>query len=1474
MQMAGTDDISIVRVQKDASDNVYVLGEFHNTVDFGTTNYTTRGNRDGFIAKYDSDGNFVWARQIGGANKDIPEGLHVKGSDVYITGRYKAAITFDGGGALNDFDDYDVFLVKYDANGNYVWVKRIAWGPDKEKSGGVTVDNLDNIIIDGSFSDSLYFEGDTLYFNTTTRHQYYAKFDSDGDFIWANGIRGTGTSNSSNQIFDVDYTDVGTYLSGWFTDSIIFPASPDSIKFESVGLEDLVFAKIDDNGNVIWARQGGSTSLDRCYDVDADDFGNLYFTGYISTGFKIDSSAAGALDSRTVNTNGGWDQYLAKYSFQGLLLWLQNIGSTGPDIGYGVDVFENLIAITGYFSDTVVFGGDTLGTTGPTDQDVVIGILTLDGEGFAAASWQGTVEDKGQGIVQDGKGGFYTGGYFESNTLSDGTITLTNADPGNSDGFLAKWKTDFEVAWTDWKHVTCNGGNDGELTVTPFFGTSPYTYEWSHDAGLNDSTTTNRAAGNYGVKVTDFNGYSDSIGFEIVEPDAIVITFDDVTDVQCYNGSNGAIDISVTGGNPPYTYFWDGPYGFTETTQDISGLRAGTYNIEVTDINGCTGNNSQVIDQPDPFIFAPVVTDILRPPGSNGAIDLNVTGGTPGYTYLWSGPDVVNLVPTAEDQTGLDVGGDYDVTVTDSEGCTGDTTIFLGDNTAFLASIDSFVNVSCFGGVDGYIRVTTTGGTALYSYAWTDAVSNPVGENSPELTGVPAGKYYVTVTDGDSKTADASKTLTEPSSAVAASLVQVINVNCFGDCDGSIDISVTGGTAPYSYSWTGPDGFTDSTQDVDSLCAGFYSVTVTDVNGCTDLIPSIEVEEPDALFGDIDINQGILCYGDQTGILEANPGGGTPPYTYDWNDPASQNTKRAVSLPPGTWTVTITDNAGCEIQESETLLEPTEISITLTSKTNVACYGDVDGGSITVNVSGGTGIPAYEWYDSLGNFITATKNLIDVGPNIYTLIVTDANNCQKNYTDTITEPPALYIDHLDTDVTCNGGNDGAIDITAGGGTPLYSYAWDDGPTTEDRTGITAGDYTVTVTDFKGCTQDSTFTITEPLGMIINYMVTDATCKDSCNGSIDISVTNGTPPIIINWDHGPTTEDVSGLCAGDYTVTVTDDDGCSVDSTFTVSEPEALVINHAEIHVSCRESSDGTIDLTVTGGTALYVYSWDDGPVTEDRSALPAGDYTVTVVDDNGCSADSTITITEPSPIVINHTEIDVSCNSGSDGSIDITVSGGTAPYTYSWDDGPTSEDRTGLSAGIYTVDVDDANDCGPVASGSIIIVEPDSLYIDSISVTNTFTGQSIGEIKVYALGGTGSLDFSIDNGDTYQSDSTFTGLSAGIYVIVVKDANGCTKTTQKEVEELSPIPEIYDAFTPNLDGVNDYWNIYYLDLLYPNCIVKVYSTWGTLVFSSNGYPEPWDGTKNGTELPAGTYIYVIDLGDGSDPMTGTVNIIK
>ncbi|WP_158537874.1 T9SS type B sorting domain-containing protein [Flavobacterium sp. AG291] len=1062
--------------------------------------------------------------------------------------------------------------------------------------------------------------------------------------------------------------------------------------------------------------------------------------------------------------------------------------------------------------------------------------------------------DQASGLFTGLIAGNYVVKIVDDNVGCETQVTATLAEPTAPLVATAGTQTD----------VLCYGDATGDATVNVTGGTGAYNYSWDTTPVQTTATATGLTAGTYTVTVTDANGCTTTQSFTITEPTAPLsaATGATQTDVLCYGDATGEATVNVTGGTGAYSYSWDTTP--VQTTAMATGLTAGTYTVTVTDANGCTATQSFTITEPAAALVATAgtQTDVLCYGEATGEATVNVTGGTGAYSYSWD----TTPVQTTATATGL-TAGTYTVTVTDANGCTTTQSFTITEPTAPLSAATGATqtDVLCYGDATGVATVNVTGGTGAYSYSWD---TTPV-QTTATATGLTAGTYTVTVTDANGCTTTQSFTITEPAAPLSTATGNTqTDVLCYGDATGDATVNVTGGTGAYTYSWnTTP---VQTTATATGLTAGTYTVTVTDANGCT-ATQSFTITEPAApLSAATGATQtDVLCYGDATGEATVNVTGGTPTYSYSWDTTPVQTTATATGLTAGTYTVTVTDANGCTTTQSFTITEPAAALVaTAGTQTDILCYGDATGDA-TVNVTGGTGAYTYSW-DTTPVQTTATATGLTAGT--YTVTVTDANGCTATQSFTITQPAAplsAATGATQTDILCFGDATGSATVNVTGGTGAYTYSWNTTPvqTTATATGLTAGTYTVTVTDANGCTATQSFTITQPAAAlaVTAGTQTDVLCYGNATGSAIVNVTGGTPTYSYSWNTTPvqTTATATGLTAGTYTVTVTDANGCTATQSFTITEPAAALAVTAggQTDILCYGNATGSATVNVTGGTGAYSYSWNTTPVqtTATATGLTAGTYTVTVTDANGCTATQSYTIAQPAAALVATAGVqtNVLCYGNATGSATVNVTGGTGGYTYSWNTTPvqTSAMATGLTAGTYTVTVTDVNGC--TTTQSFTITQPAAPLSAATGATQTNVlcfGAATGSATVNVTGGTPTYSYSWDT-TPVQTTATATGLTAGTYTVTVTDANGCTTTQSFTITQPAT------AIAATAGGQTDV-------LCYGAATgtATVVATGGTGAYTYSWNTTPVQTTATATGLTAGTYTVTVTDANGCTAM--------
>ncbi|MEN9640765.1 MAG: hypothetical protein RLZZ262_2634 [Bacteroidota bacterium] len=643
-----------------------------------------------------------------------------------------------------------------------------------------------------------------------------------------------------------------------------------------------------------------------------------------------------------------------------------------------------------------------------------------------------------------------------------------------------------------------------------------------------------------------------------------------------------------------------------------------------------------------------------------------------------------------------------------------------------------------------------------------------------------------------------------------------------------VDFTSTSTNSPTSYLWTF-EGGTPSTstsanpQNIIWAAAGTYDVTLTATNAygsntytCANCM---------TIFAGSTVTLSTtqpLCSTGNTGAILSNVSG-TSPYTYSWSNNAT--TSNLTNLAPGSYTVTVTDGNGCTTTASSTLTAPSAVTISGTA-TQPGCSS---GGSITVTTAGGTGTRTVTWSNG------ATGNTIsNLQPGSYTATVTDANGCTASTAFSITSVSSIVIAGSVTPISCPSFTNGAIAVTASGGTGNKTFSWSNGATGGSISNLPAGTYTVTATDAAGCTATQSFTVIAPSAIVLTGTVTNVTCNGGTNGSITVNATGGTGNKTFSWSNGMTGASISNLTAGTYNVTVTDANGCIKLQSYTVTQPSQLVTNLSEFDIACG-GEFGTAQMAPTGGTSPYTYSWSSGGNASTASNLSTGEYTATVTDVNNCTASTSFSITAQAGLSVVITKMDLSCNGSADGSATALCNGGTGVYTYEWNTGAVSSSISGLSAGSYGVTVVDSEGCQGTAS--TIIEEPIVLSVAIFKQDEQCFNNNNGTATATAIGGVAPYSYQWSNGET---TAFISGLAGGVYNLIVTDANGCMVSESIEIESA----QLMIASTMLLSE--------------ETCEGNNGSALLSIEGGSPGYFISWSNGSNNTlldQVAAGTYIW-------------------
>ena len=998
---------------------------------------------------------------------------------------------------------------------------------------------------------------------------------------------------------------------------------------------------------------------------------------------------------------------------------------------------------------------------------------------------------------------------WDANTGSQTTATATDLCPGDYEVTITDQNTctrvvSITVSEPPELTATITGTNpsaanvdDGTATVSPVGGNDAcYEYDWSN--GETTATITDLAPDTYMVTVTDCSGCTvvESIIIEPFDCSGLSVGTQ-VVNVACNGESTGEILVSPSGGTADYTYTWDpaGPSGANPT-----GLNAGTYSFTVTDASGCTSDGSVTVEEPPVLEVSLSATHQTQVGVNDGTATASASGGTPGYTYDWgafgTGPMITNLMP-----------GVYEVTVTDANGCTvvNEIEVNAVDCSGFELSEIQGEDPGCAGDATGTATVIPVGGAAPLEYLWDDLN----GQSTATATGLTAGNYNVTVTDANLCTVTGSINITEPDE-LTLTLLDVSDVVCNGESNGSITVDAAGGTPGYVFNW---DPILPNSDIQDNLPPGSYCVTVTDANNCT-ATTCATVTEPDVLEFDYSGITELDCFGDQSGPIQfmATGGNAGSGYSYTWfPDVWDGSAPFLDDLTAGVYSGTVTDGEGCTATLSFEITQPDELTVSVSS-TPESSAGTNDG-TVSASASGGTPGYTYDW----GSAGTG-PNLNNLSPGIYTVTVTDDNGC------TVVESVVVDGGSVDcssfsatlsaTTISCHGGNDGSATATADGGLEPYTYMWSNSDTGPTATSLGAGPVTVTITDANNCILIEEINLLEPDPISLDFTITNESSPGAGDGAITAMASGGTGPYEYDWFNpstgplsGPT---ISNLNAGIYTIIVTDANGCSYTPAIPVEvevnpvDCSTLSVQIQQTSTSCFGFEDGTATATADGGTPPYSYAWSNGDTGPMADGLPAGVIVVTVTDANNCTIVNESQVEEPPLLEVDISVVHESMAGASDGSITVMPSGGTPPYTYDWADlvtPPEPANRFNLPPGTYMLDVIDANGC--ISSHTITIltgVDCSSLN-GSITVTGvTCFGFEDGTATATATGGQPPYTYTWSNGDT---GPVADNLPAGFVQVSIIDANDCQFTAEAFIEQPDLLQVNTSVVNESTAGAND-----------------------------------------------------------------------
>ncbi|MBL0308417.1 MAG: gliding motility-associated C-terminal domain-containing protein [Bacteroidetes bacterium] len=615
---------------------------------------------------------------------------------------------------------------------------------------------------------------------------------------------------------------------------------------------------------------------------------------------------------------------------------------------------------------------------------------------------------------------------------------------------------------------------------------------------------------------------------------------------------------------------------------------------------------------------------------------------------------------------------------------------------------------------------------------------------------------------------------------------------------------------------------------------------------------------------------GIVCSGASTGSITAIVIGGTSPYSYSWNIGGSSPTKN--NLAAGNYEVIITDAQNCHTTKSTVIAESPKMVLN-ESVTDVKCHGE-NSGSINIQSSGGTAPYSFLWSGG-----STSQNRTGLISGNYQLTVTDANSCTIESSYQVIEPSKLSITSSKNNVRCYGENNGNANILVSGGTIPFQYSWSNGKTSEDLYDVGIGTYSLTVTDINLCKAYESITITQPSKLaMLDSTTTNVSCNGRTDGSIHIKMSGGTAPYAYEWTGstkiGPS---IDNLTARKYSVTVNDANNCSTSSEFNISQPLSLKATVISKNIECYGDASGSIETTIAGGTPNYIYQWSNGSNQKDLSGIKADTYNLEIQDSKGCTTTVTSIISQPSPMIQCKVYLPVCANLR--GMIDLTVSGGSQPYTHNWSNGYSTEDLYDLVSGTYDVTVNDANGCS--MDSSFVISNSDAFHVNASGGGTIKLGEST-ELSAVATG-SNQTTFSWTPTQTLEcascNHSVARPLENTLFTVVAIDTNGCMAQDTVSVIVIDDYNLFApNVFTPNGDGNNDVFQLFgNLESIH-TISVTIFDRWGEKVFESENPHFQWDGIYKGEFLQPGIYPYLLKVvrvnGRSESLQRGSITLLK
>ncbi|PZF73214.1 hypothetical protein DN068_10110 [Taibaiella soli] len=1010
----------------------------------------------------------------------------------------------------------------------------------------------------------------------------------------------------------------------------------------------------------------------------------------------------------------------------------------------------------------------------------------------------------------------------------------------------------------------CNGINNGSVVLTGGGGVPPFLYALGTGAYSSNNTFTSLTAGPYTFHIQDANNCVKDTIITLIDPNPIYSTVT-LSKPPCNHFQNGVISVSAFNGTAPYSYaLGSGAFGPSGT---FTGLYSGTYTVHIQDTKGCLKDTVIILPDSVKIQGTAVVTTILCNNDNNGAVTINATGAYPPYTYAM-GTGTFGTTNTF----GTLTSGTYTFHVLDTALCYFDTTITLANPTPVAVMIAK-TDVLCNGTATGTVTVTGGGGTPGYTYA------NGTGAfgSSGTFTGLLVGAYTFHVKDTNGCTKDTTFNITEP--AILGMTVATDTPSCNGSANGAFTITGSGGTTPYSYA-IGTSPFTPS-NNFPGLAAGTFDLHIKDANGCTH-DTTITLVQPTP----IGVSAGVknsTCSTLANGKVTLTASGGVSPYTYANGTGAYGTSNIFTPLAAGTYTFHIKDTKGCIKDTTFAIIDTIFVTGTVTV-TDATCNNTANG---SISVVPGGGLSPYTYAINTGTY-GASGTFSNLLAGSYTVHVKDANGCIHDSTVQLNQPTPIVPSVVVTQPLCNGGANGSINIAATGGTPTYTYALGTGSygATNNFTGLTAGTYTLHVKDAANCIHDTSVIVGQPTPLAFTALaISNNLCNGDATGQVTVTATGATPPYSYAADGNAFQSSgvLTNMLAGTHIIHIKDNNGCTKDSTVTITQPDPVFISAILKMPTCEGYPDGAISVAGVGGTAPYQYAIGTGSFGNSGyfPGLVEGTYVMHIKDAHSCTHDTSVTLVGYPHIIYDDVIVKgVSCFGDKDGSITFNMGGGNPPFTFEVigitipANGNVFEN---LKTGTYNIEITDSKGCKK--DTSILVPTPDLLVLTPQITPNDCQGlDDGGGVFANVTGGTPPYSY-LWSTNPVSTTASISGMPNGSYVIKVHDVNNCQDTAVAVVAyDDCCKPFIPDAFTPNGDDHNDVFRVVFKgDMTLEE--FSVYNRYGQRLFYTTNMKEGWDGTYNGVKQDLDVYYYLVraicgNKGDHHIELKGDVTLIR